>query len=380
MKRPIYLDYNATTPVDARVLNVMLPYFTEQFGNAASRTHLYGWEAQEAVETARHQVADLIGASEKEIVFTSGSTEAINLAIKGIAEVYQHKGKHIITASTEHKAVLDTCQHLEKIGFDITYLTPDSDGMLTAEQVAEAIRADTILVSIMAAHNEIGVVQPFREIAQVCQANHVLFHTDATQAVGKIPINAATDSIDLLSLSAHKLYGPKGIGALYVRKNLKINAQIDGGGHERGRRSGTLNVPGIVGLGKACELAGLEMHMEQERLGALRDKLETTLLNTISPSQVNGSRQHRLAHVSNMAFGGVDGEQLLMNLKDLAVSSGSACTSASVEPSYVLKALGVADDLAYASVRFSLGRFTTEEQIDYAIKHVQDVIMKMRAA
>ena len=378
MKRPIYLDYNATTPVDARVLNVMLPYFTEQFGNAASRTHLYGWEAQEAVETARHQVADLIGASEKEIVFTSGSTEAINLAIKGIAEVYQHKGKHIITASTEHKAVLDTCQHLEKIGFDITYLTPDSDGMLTAEQVAEAIRADTILVSIMAAHNEIGVVQPFREIAQVCQANHVLFHTDATQAVGKIPINAATDSIDLLSLSAHKLYGPKGIGALYVRKNLKINAQIDGGGHERGRRSGTLNVPGIVGLGKACELAGLEMHMEQERLGALRDKLETTLLNTISPSQVNGSRQHRLAHVSNMAFGGVDGEQLLMNLKDLAVSSGSACTSASVEPSYVLKALGVPDDLAYASVRFSLGRFTSEEQIDYAIKHVQEVITKMR--
>lgn len=379
MKFPIYLDYNATTPVDARVLKAMLPYFSEQFGNAASRTHLYGWEAQEAVETARRQVADLIRASEKEIVFTSGSTESINLAIKGIAEVHQHKGKHIITASTEHKAVLDTCQHLEKIGFEVSYLSPDSEGMLTAVQVTEAIRTDTILVSIMAAHNEIGVVQPFREIAQVCQSHNVLFHTDATQAVGKIPINVAADGIDLLSMSAHKLYGPKGVGALYVRKNLKINAQIDGGGHERGRRSGTLNVPGIVGLGKACELAELEMHMEQERLSALRDKLETTLLNTISQSQVNGSRQHRLAHVSNMAFDGVDGEQLLMNLKDLAVSSGSACTSASVEPSYVLKALGVPDDLAYASVRFSLGRFTTEEQIDYAIKHVQEVIMKMRA-
>lgn len=375
---PIYLDYNATTPVDAQVLEVMLPYFSEQFGNAASRTHLYGWEAQEAVETARRQVANLIGASEKEIVFTSGSTESINLAIKGIAEVLQHKGKHIITASTEHKAVLDTCQHLEKIGFEITYLVPDSEGMLTAAQVDAAIRTDTILVSIMAAHNEIGVIQPFREIAQVCQANHVLFHTDATQAIGKIPINVATDGIDLLSLSAHKLYGPKGVGALYVRKNLKINAQLDGGGHERGRRSGTLNVPGIVGLGKACELAGLEMHVQQQRLGVLRDKLETTLLNTILQSQVNGSRQHRLTHVSNMAFGGVDGEQLLMNLKDLAVSSGSACTSASVEPSYVLKALGVPDDLAYASVRFSLGRFTTEEQIDYAIKHVQEVVMKMR--
>ncbi len=378
MKLPIYLDYNATTPVDSRVLEVMLPYFTEQFGNAASRTHLYGWEAQEAVETARRQVADLIGASEKEIVFTSGSTESINLAIKGIAETHQHKGKHLITSLTEHKAVLDTCQHLEKIGFNITYLSPDSEGMLTAVQVAEAIRTDTILVSVMVAHNEIGVVQPFQEIAQVCQSHKVLFHTDATQAIGKIPINLAADGIDLLSLSAHKLYGPKGIGALYVRKNLKISPQIDGGGHERGRRSGTLNVPGIVGLGKACEVAGLEMHIEQERLGVLRDKLETTLLNTISQSQVNGSSLHRLAHVSNMAFGGVDGEQLLMNLKDLAVSSGSACTSASVEPSYVLKALGVPDDLAYASVRFSLGRFTTEEQIDYAIKHVQDVVMKMR--
>ncbi|MFN8355352.1 MAG: IscS subfamily cysteine desulfurase [Spirosomataceae bacterium] len=378
MKLPIYLDYNATTPVDTQVLEAMLPWFSEQFGNAASRTHLYGWEAQEAVEIARRQVADLLGASEKEIVFTSGATESNNLAIKGVFEAQAYRGKHLITVATEHKAVLDTCKHVEQLGGEVTYLQPQADGLIRPEQVAEALRSDTLLVSVMMAHNEIGVIQPLAEIAALCHAKGVLFHTDATQAVGKLPIDVQVQNIDLLSLSAHKLYGPKGIGALYVRKNVKLTAQLDGGGHERGRRSGTLNVPGIVGLGKACEAAERLRTTEQVRLGALRDYLEQSLLAALPACFVNGNTASRLAHVTNMAFADVDGEQLLMNLKDIAVSSGSACTSASVEPSYVLKSLGVPDDLAYASVRFSLGRYTTEEQIQYAIKHVVEVVQAMR--
>jgi cysteine desulfurase len=374
---PIYLDYNATTPVDPRVLEAMLPWFTEQFGNAASRTHLYGWTAQEAVETARRQVAALIGAHEKEIVFTSGATEANNLALKGAYEALRHRGVHLITVATEHKAILDACLHLEQWGAEITYLQPTADGRVTPKQVAEAIRPDTILVSVMYAHNEIGVIQPLRAIADVCRQRRVWLHTDATQAVGKIPIDVQADGIDLLSLSAHKLYGPMGVGALYVRRKdptVQLVAQLDGGRHERGYRSGTLNVPGIVGLGQACVIARQELPAEVTRLAGLRDHLERSILHVIPHTQVNGSTEHRLPHLTNIAFGHTDGEQLLLSLKDIAVSTGSACTSASVEPSYVLKALGVPDDLAYASIRFSLGRFTNAEQIDYVIQHVQSVV------
>lgn len=374
---PIYLDYNATTPVDPRVLEAMLPWFTEQFGNAASRTHLYGWAAQEAVETARRQVAELIGATDKEIVFTSGATEANNLAIKGVYESQQHRGRHIITLATEHKAVLDTCSHLAQWGAEVTYLQPSADGLVSPQQVAEAIRPDTLLVSVMYAHNEIGVIQPIHDISAVCRKAGVWLHTDATQAVGKVPLNVLTEGIDLLSLSAHKLYGPKGVGALYVRRknpNVQLTAQLDGGRHERGYRSGTLNVPGIVGLGKACQIAHRELADEARRLAALRDRLERGILSTVPHTQVNGHPHQRLPHLTNLAFGNTDGEQLLLSLKDLAVSTGSACTSASVEPSYVLRALGVPDELAYASIRFSLGRFTTAEQIDYAIQHIQQVV------
>lgn len=377
MRLPIYLDYNATTPVDASVLEAMLPWFTEQFGNAASRTHLYGWMAEEAVIQARSQVAKLLNANAKEIVFTSGATKSNNLAIKGIFEQMRYKGEHIVTAITEHKAVLDPCTHLEKLGAEITYLTPNTEGLLSVQQVAAVLRPDTILVSIMSANNETGVIQPMREIAEAVHGAGALLHTDATQAVGKLPIDVQAEDIDLLSLSAHKLYGPKGVGALYVRKGLEIVSQLDGGGHERGRRSGTLNVPGIVGLGKACEIAQKEMKADSERLCQLRDHLEASILKEIAPAFVNGTTTRRLAHLTNICFEGLDGEDLLLRLKNIAVSTGSACTSASVLPSHVLKALGLTDDQAHASLRFSLGKFTTEEEIDYAIRHICEIVQSM---
>lgn len=378
MRLPVYLDYNATTPVDPRVLTEMLPWFTEQFGNAASRTHLYGWTAEEAVAKARKQVARLLNANPKEIVFTSGATEANNLAIKGVLEKLSYKGRHVITLATEHKAVLDTCHHLEQLGAEVTYLIPSADGLITPQQVAEVLRKDTILVSVMYANNEIGVIQPIRELAAVTHQAGALFHTDATQAVGKLPLDVQAEGIDLLSLSAHKLYGPKGIGALYVRQGIEIVSQMDGGGHERGRRSGTLNVPAIVGLGKACELAQKEMKIESEKLRLLRDRLESAVLENVPDTFVNGNKIHRLSHLTNICFEHIDGENLLLNLKDIAVSTGSACTSASVLPSYVLKNLGLSDDQAYASLRFSLGRFTTEEEIEFAIQHIGEVVGKMR--
>lgn len=380
IKLPIYLDSNATTPMDPRVLEAMLPYFTEHFGNAASRNHAFGWKAEEAVDYAREQIAALINADAKEIIITSGATESNNLALKGVFEMYAAKGKHIITVETEHKAVLDTCKHLEKLGARVTYLKTAEDGLISVEQVAEAIGPDTVLVSIMYANNEIGVVQPVREIAALCKSKGVLFHTDATQAVGKIPVDVMADHIDLMSFTAHKMYGPKGVGALYVRRKnprVKVTAQMDGGGHERGMRSGTLNVTGIVGFGKACEICKAEMAEESARLSKLRDKLETELLS-LEESYVNGNREHRLPHVSNMSFKYVEGEGLIMGVKNIAVSSGSACTSASLEPSYVLKALGLDDELAHSSLRFGLSRFTTEEEIDYAISHVKEAVNKLR--
>lgn len=380
IKLPIYLDSNATTPMDPRVLEAMLPYFTEHFGNAASRNHAFGWKAEEAVDYAREQIASLINADAKEIIITSGATESNNLALKGVFEMYAAKGKHIITVETEHKAVLDTCKHLEKLGARVTYLKTAEDGLISVEQVAEAIGPDTVLVSVMFANNEIGVVQPIREIAALCKSKGVLFHTDATQAVGKIPVDVLADHIDLMSFTAHKMYGPKGVGALYVRRKnprVKVTAQMDGGGHERGMRSGTLNVTGIVGFGKACEICKHEMAAESARLSKLRDKLETELL-TLEESYVNGNREHRLPHVSNMSFKYVEGEGLIMGVKNIAVSSGSACTSASLEPSYVLKALGLDDELAHSSLRFGLSRFTSEEEIDYAISHVKEAVNKLR--
>lgn len=376
MKYPIYMDYNATTPLDKKVLEAMLPYLTEHFGNAASRSHAYGWKAAEAIETARQQVANLLGANEKEIIFTSGATESVNLAIKGTFEALRHKGSHIITVKTEHKAVLDTCQHLEKLGASITYLDVDTEGNLSLENLEKAIRKETILISVMAANNENGVIYPFQEIAKIAHQNHVLFHTDATQAIGKIPINVLEDDIDLLSLSGHKIYGPKGVGALFVRKKINIIAQQDGGKHERGMRSGTLNVAGIVGLGEAAEICQNTMDNEGIRLENLRNKLEKNILTNVTNTAVNGGLAKRLPNTSNISFGKIDGEQLLLSLNEIAVSNGSACNSASTEPSYVLKAMGLADELAYSSIRFSLGRMTKDEDIDIAINHISEVLKK----
>ncbi|WP_366884410.1 IscS subfamily cysteine desulfurase [uncultured Chitinophaga sp.] len=381
MKLPIYLDNNATTPCDPRVVETMLPYFTETFGNAASRNHPFGWAAEEAVDYAREQVARLIGADTKEIIFTSGATEADNLALKGVFEMYAAKGNHIITCETEHKAVLDTCKHLEKTGASVTCLKVNHEGLIDLKELEAAITPQTIMVAIMYANNETGVIHPIREISHITRKHGVLLMTDATQAVGKIPVDVHKDGIDLLAFSAHKMYGPKGIGALYVRRKsprVKVTAQMDGGGHERGMRSGTLNVPGIVGFGKACELALQEMEAEAKRLSALRDKLEKALLQ-LEESYVNGSPVHRLPHVTNVSFKYVEGEGLMMGFnKNIALSSGSACTSASLEPSYVLKALGLGDDLAHSSLRFGLGRFTTEEQIDYTITAVTETVNKLR--
>jgi cysteine desulfurase len=381
LKLPVYLDHNATTPCDPRVVEAMIPYFTESFGNAASRNHPFGWQAEEAVDYAREQVAKLIGADPKEIIFTSGATEADNLAIKGVFEMYASKGNHIITCNIEHKAVLDTCKHLEKEGAEITYLQVKPDGLIDLGELEAAIKPTTILIAIMYANNEIGTVMPMRQIGEIARKHGVLTFTDATQAVGKIPVDVNADKIDLLAMTAHKMYGPKGIGALYVRRKsprVKVTAQMDGGGHERGMRSGTLNVPGIVGFGKACELARNEMQQDAERLSKLRDKLETALLK-LEEAYVNGNKDHRLPHVSNISFKYVEGEGLLMGFnKNIALSSGSACTSASLEPSYVLKGLGLGDDLAHSSLRFGLGRFTTEEQIDYTIEQVSKTVLKLR--
>lgn len=381
LKLPIYLDHNSTTPCDPRVVDAMIPYFTEKFGNAASRSHPFGWETEEAVDYAREQVASLIGADPKEIIFTSGATEADNLAIKGVFDMYASKGNHIITANTEHKAVLDTCKHVEKEGGEVTYLNVKTDGLIDLAELEAAITPKTILIAIMYANNEVGVVQPVKEISAIAKKHGVLFFTDAVQAVGKIPVDVNKDGIDLMAFTAHKMYGPKGVGALYVRRKnprVKVTAQMDGGGHERGMRSGTLNVAAIVGFGKACELAKNEMAADAERLSKLRDKLENALLQ-LEEAYVNGSKEHRLPHVSNISFKYVEGEGLMMGFnKNIAVSSGSACTSASLEPSYVLKALGLGDDLAHSSLRFGLGRFTTEEQIDYTIEQVSKTVLKLR--
>lgn len=381
MKKPIYMDYHATTPVDPRVLEAMLPYFSVKFGNAASRNHSFGWEAEQAVEKARKQIADLIGATPKEIVFTSGATESDNLAIKGVAEMYAERGNHIVTVATEHKAVLDTCKKLRKHGCDVTFLAPHKDGLIDLDELRAAITEKTLLVSVMYANNEIGVIQPIREIGRIARERGVLFHTDATQAVGKVPIRVDDDNIDLMSISAHKMYGPKGIGALYVRRKnprVQLTAQMDGGGHERGMRSGTLNVPGIVGLGEACAICQTEMAGESLRLAALRDRLKDRLLAGLDEVYINGSMEHRLAGNLNMSFAYVEGESLLMGISDIAVSSGSACTSATLEPSYVLRALGVGDALAHTSIRFGLGRFNTEEEVDYVAARVIEVVRKLR--
>lgn len=381
LKLPIYLDNNATTPMDPRVLEAMTPYFLDHFGNAASRNHPFGWEAEEAVDYAREQVAKLIGADPKEIIFTSGATEADNLAIKGVFEMYASKGNHIITATTEHKAVLDTCKHIEKLGGEVTYLQVQPDGLIDLKELEAAIKPTTILIAIMYANNEIGVVMPIKEISAIARKHGVLLFTDATQAVGKIPVDVQKDGIDLMAFTGHKMYGPKGVGALYVRRKnprVKVTAQMDGGGHERGMRSGTLNVPGIVGFGKACELCMLEMEEDTKRISKMRDHLETELLK-LEEAYVNGSCEHRLPHVANISFKHVEGEGLLMGFnKNIALSSGSACTSASLEPSYVLKALGLGDDLAHSSLRFGLGRFTTDEQIEYTIKAISETVLKLR--
>ncbi len=378
---PIYLDNNATTPCDPRVVERMLPFFSQHFGNAASRNHSFGWQAEEAVEYAREQVAALVGAEPKEIVFTSGATEADNLAIKGVVDVYSAKGRHIITAVTEHKAVLDTCHRLEKMGAEITYLPVKADGLIDLDELQAAIKPGTILIAIMYANNEIGTIQPVKEISAIARKHGILFFTDGVQAVGKIPVDVNKDGIDLMALSAHKMYGPKGVGALYIRRKnprVKITAQLDGGGHERGMRSGTLNVPGIVGFGKAAELAMKEMEQEAARLQLLRDKLEGALLQ-LDATSVNGSSLHRLPHVSNISFGHVEGQSLLLAInKSVAVSSGSACTSASIEPSYVLKALGLSDEMANSSLRFGLGRFTNEEEIGYAIEKIRESVIALR--
>jgi len=381
MKLPIYMDYHATTPVDPRVLEAMMPYFTAKFGNAASRNHPFGWEAEEAVEAARKQVADLIGANAKEIIFTSGATESNNLAIKGVAEMYREKGNHIITCVTEHKAVVDTCKKLEKQGLRVTYLPVQKDGRISLDELRAAITDKTILITIMTANNEIGVIQPIAEIGAIAKEKGILFHTDGVQAVGKVPFDVNAMKVDLVSISAHKIYGPKGVGALYVRRRnprVLLAEQISGGGHERGMRSGTLNVTGIIGLGKAAELCRLEMQKDTERLGKLRDRLNERLHKNLDEIYINGSMEHRLPHNLNISFAYVEGESLLMGINDVAVSSGSACTSASLEPSYVLKALGAGDDLAHSSIRFGLGRWTTEEEVDYVVEKLTKVVRRLR--
>ncbi len=377
MNYPAYFDYNASTPVDPAVLDMMLPYFGMHFGNAASRTHVFGTKAEEVVDEARQQVGELLDANPKEVVFTSGATESINLALKGVWDANRHRGNHIITVSTEHKAVLDTCDHLARQGAEITYLQPGADGLVTADQVEAAIKPGTLLVSVMVANNETGVLQPIGEIGSVARKHGVLFHTDATQAVGKLPLSFADSAIDLLSLSGHKLYGPKGVGALVVRKQVALTAQQDGGRHERGRRSGTLNVPGIVGLGEAARQTQLHLPTETDRIAALRDRLEAGILAQLPNATVNGNRRFRLPNTTNICFAGVDGELLLLSLSEIAVSNGSACTSASTEPSHVLKAMGLSDDLAYSSIRFSLGRFTTGAEVEAAIKHVVAVVGRL---
>jgi cysteine desulfurase len=382
LKLPIFMDYHSTTPVDPRVLEEMLPYFTEKFGNAASRSHAFGWTAEEAVEYARERIAKLIGAqSEKEIVFTSGATESDNLAIKGVAEFYKDKGNHIITTVIEHKAVLDTCKRLEKEGFTVTYLGVGKDGLVDVRELEKALTEKTILVSVMLANNEIGTIQPIAEIGKITRARGVLLHTDAVQGIGKTPFDVNAMNVDLASITAHKMYGPKGVGALYVRRSkprVRIQAQMDGGGHERGNRSGTLNVPSIVGFGKAAEIMRLDGADEGKRLAALRDRLLARLTKELDEVYVNGSMEHRLAGNLNVSFNFVEGEGLMMAIKDVAVSSGSACTSASLEPSYVLRALGVGDELAHSSIRFGLGRFTTEEEVDFVADLVVSKVKKLR--
>lgn len=381
LQLPIYLDNNATTPMDPRVLEAMLPFFTKHFGNAASSTHQFGWEAEGAVEYAREQVAELIGAEPKEIVFTSGATESDNLALNGIFEAYAAKGNHIITVATEHKAVLDSCKHIEKKGGEITYLNVKADGLIDTHELEKAIKPNTILISVMYANNEIGVIQPIKQISAIAKKHGILFFSDATQAAGKIPVDVLEDGIDILSFSAHKIYGPKGVGALYVRRKnprVKITAQIDGGGHERGMRSGTLNVPGIVGFGKACELCKIEMTKDAEKMRTLRNRLENELLN-LKEVTTNGNREQRIPNTSNMSFKNVDSSNLIISLsKNIALSSGSACTSATHSPSFVLKALGLSDEMALSSLRFGLGRFTTEEEIDYTIDQVKNSVLQLR--
>ena len=381
LKLPIYMDYHATTPVDPRVVEAMMPFFTQHFGNPASRNHAFGWEAEEAVDEARKNVADLIGASAKEIIFTSGATEANNLAIKGVAEMYREKGNHVITCVTEHKAVIDTCKKLEKQGGRVTYLPVQKDGRIDLDQLRDAITDKTVLITIMAANNEIGVLQPIAEIGAIAKQKGVIFHTDAVQAAGKVPFDVNQTKADLVSMSAHKMYGPKGVGALYVRRRnprVLLAEQISGGGHERGMRSGTLNVTGIVGFGKAAAIAKAEMATESERLRGLRDKLSAALHASLDEIYVNGSMEHRLPHNLNISFAYVEGESLLMGINDVAVSSGSACTSASLEPSYVLKALGAGDDLAHSSIRFGLGRWSTEEEVGYVVEKLTSVVRRLR--
>ena len=380
MKIPIYMDHHATTPVDPRVLEAMLPYFGVEFGNAASKSHVFGWRAEEAVEAARAEVAALVGATAREIVFTSGATESDNLAIKGVAQFHQGKGRHLVTCQTEHKAVLDSLHALERQGFEVTFLPVGRDGRLDPGALERALRPDTILVSVMAANNETGVLQPVEEIGRITRARGVLFHCDAVQAAGRVPFDVERSNVDLASLSAHKLYGPKGVGALYVRRKprARLIAQMDGGGHERGLRSGTLNVPGIVGFGKACALAAAELPAESARLLALRERLRRGIEAAVEQVTVNGSLEHRLPGNLNVSFAWVEGEALMMAMKDVAVSSGSACTSASLEPSYVLRAMGVPDDLAHSSIRFGLGRFNTEEEVDWVVELLGRKVKKLR--
>ncbi len=381
VKLPVYMDNHATTPVDPRVLEAMLPYFTNQFGNAASRNHSFGWQAEQGVDTAREQVAALINATPKEIIFTSGATESDNLAIKGVAEMYREQGNHIITAVTEHKAVLDTCKRLEKHGCQVTYLPVSKEGLIDLDELRATITDKTVLITIMYANNEIGVLQPIEEIGKIAKEKKVLFHTDAVQAAGKVPFDVQKMNVDLASISAHKMYGPKGVGALYVRRRnprVQLSAIIDGGGHERGMRSGTLNVPGIVGFGAACEVAQKGMPAEMERLRGLRDRLHQGITSRLDEIYPNGSMEHRLPHNLNVSFAYVEGESLLMGINDIAVSSGSACTSATLEPSYVLKALGVGEDLAHTSIRFGIGRFNTEEEVDYVVDRLVETVSRLR--